>query len=240
VRRAADPLERLRAANPVPSAPPVDWEHVRQRIMNGRGKKPRTRRVRLAAIGGASCAAMLAFATIAVVLLSSASSPSRAPLFTDLCEHAHASCLGSRQVGVLSPLLSPSVRPVAAQTCAVIGPRCARGCVLPVASPLRSSLGPAASGREDPLSESARGRAATAGQGCTAKTAGQPCLENVAGADTKPPNGGALRELRATDRLLQLAAGADSSTPSSSRICVQSLFRDLPAKRFPHRTKTGR
>jgi hypothetical protein len=31
----ADPLERLRAANPVPSLPTVSWEHVQQHISDG-------------------------------------------------------------------------------------------------------------------------------------------------------------------------------------------------------------
>jgi hypothetical protein len=232
---AADPLERLRNANPVPSTPAVDWEHVRQHLSDGRSD-PRERRPRLLAVGGASCAAMLALAAIAVALLSSTSSPSRAPFFTHVCDRVHAGCLGSTQVGVLSPLPNPSVRPVAAQPCAVIGPRCARGCVLPVASRLRSSLGLAASGREDLLTEDARGHTDKAAHGCASKTGEQPCLENVAGAGTTPPTGRAFRELRSTERLLELAPGADSSPP----VCVPLWWRDLSSKRFPHRTRKGR
>jgi hypothetical protein len=241
--RTADPLERLRAANPVASLPTVDWEQVRRHLGHG-AVEPRDRRLRLLAIGGTSCAAMLALAVIAVVLLSSASSPSRAPSFRDVCDRAHENCLGGLQVGVLtqggvlSPLPNASARPAAAQACAVIGPRCARGCVLPVASPLRSSLGLATSRREDLdlLPEHTREHSPSAGQGCTAKTT-EPCSEDVAGAATRPRTGKALRELLSTERLLQHATPPASASPPA---CERLLFRDLLAKRFPHRTQKRR
>jgi hypothetical protein len=228
---AADPLERLRAANPVTSPPAVDWEHVRQHLNDGRGR-PREPRVRLLAIAATSCAAVLA---LAVALLSSASAPSRVSSFTNLCDHAHSRCLGSVRVGVLSPPPNRSARPVAAQACAVIGPRCARGCLLQVAGSFRSLDGLIASGHEDLPTGRARRHTTTPGPGCTAKSTEQPCVEEVAGAGTRPTSGRALRALRLTERLLKHTPGGDSSPPQ----CL-GLWRPLPRVRFPHHIRKGR
>ncbi len=118
--------------------------------------------------------------------------------------------------GVLPPLQNPnpSVKPAAAQSCAVLGARCVQGCAIPVAIPLRSR--------------------APARQGCTTKTASQPCIEDVAGGATKFSTAKALRELQATERLLDRAAPRGAS-PSFCR----PLFGDLPTKRLPTARKSA-
>jgi hypothetical protein len=221
--RTADPLERLHAVNPVAAVPAVDWERIQQHVTRG-ASEPRDRRPRLLALAGAGCAGMLVLAGITVVLLSRATTPGgRAPSSQVVCDGGHIGCPGTSQVGVVShggvlqPLTNPnpSVKPAAAQSCAVLGPRCVQGCAIPVASRLRS-LPPA-------------------WQGCTTKTASQPCIENVAGTATKLSTAKALRELQSTERLLDHAAPGGAS-PSFCR----PLLRDLPTKRFPHRTRKRR
>jgi hypothetical protein len=220
MRRTADPLERLRAANPVTSVPTVDWAHIRRHIAHG-AAEPCARRPRLLVLAGAGCVSVLVLGAITAALLSSASTPSRAPSSTGVCDRGQAGCLGGLRVGVLSqnpvlaPLPNPSVRAAAARSCAVIGPRCVHGCTLPVASPLRSL--------------------APAGPGCTAKTAQQPCIEEVAGAGTKPFTDKALRELKPTLRLLDHNAGAGERPSFCQPTAREQLFRP-----FPHRTQKRR
>ena len=217
--RTADPLERLHAANPVAAVPAVDWERIQQHVTRG-ASDPRDRRPRLLVIAGTGCAGMLVLAAITMVLLSRATTPGRAPSSQVVCNRGHIGCPSTSRVGVLShsgvlpPLQNPnpSVKPAAAQSCAVLGPRCVQGCAIPVAIPLRSR--------------------APARQGCTTKTASQPCIEDVAGGATKFSTAKALRELQATERLLDRAAPRGAS-PSFCR----PLFGDLPTKRLPHRAQ---
>jgi hypothetical protein len=172
---ATDPLRQLRLANPVPSPTPPDWPAIRERIGSDRHEahigelaraaadrphRHRHIRPRMSVLATVACAG------VAVLLALGAPYP-RAH-----ARSAHSTAgagAAAQYVQAVTPALLDSgrglARAVAAPDCAVIGPRCARGCTIPVLSqPLR------------PVPRSAT---------CTGKTP-FPCVEFVRGAKPGP------------------------------------------------------
>jgi hypothetical protein len=177
---ATDPLQRLRLANPVPSPTPPDWPAIRERIGSDRvearadeltraatDRPHRRKHVRPRMWVLAPVATTVACAGVAVLLALGAPHP-RAH-----ARSAHSTAgagAGARDVEAVTPALPDGdrglARAVAAPDCAVIGPRCAQGCTIPVLSrPPR------------PVPRSTT---------CAGKTP-FPCVEFVRGAEPGPP-----------------------------------------------------
>lgn len=212
----SDPFERLRAANPVPSAPPTDWVSIREHLHSD-PHDPRERRSRptprsLAGTGSGILLALVAMLALAMsgTLGSRGTSPGTRSAVSR-CGHGGACFDTLRRLAPpkgLSPLTGGglvsaprlSEKPVAARSCSVIGPRCVQGCAVPVAGLQRArhALAPA-----------------PAAHGCSAKTPERPCLEDIAGASTNVP----------------APTGARSCPAPSLRQLDKRIFRP-----FPHRT----
>jgi hypothetical protein len=214
-----DPLERLRAANPIPTMPTTDWARIRERLHND-GGEPRERRSwpssRL--IAGAGSAAMLALVAIVAIVavlmsgeLDTRGASTRTQPAVSRCGYGtvcsrllhRATPAKGRTLTTsagLVPLAGLGAKPVAARSCSVIGPRCVHGCAVPVASLTRSLH-------------------RLPGGGCSTKTSEQPCLEDIAGAGAT----------------VNMHPGAAVNTPSCGAPSLRLLDKRL-FKPFPHRT----